>query len=255
MRLSSFGLAFLASSQGARASVYGSPGAEHTLCYTRMGRHPALGSIKTTWSTHYTDCCTTTAAATVKTTYTPRTTYTQIIKHTHTVYAPTYVSVATHTSTSTITSTTVSVSVSVVTAPASTVSFTSTVPATPGFTPVQSSLPDSTYGGSGGGSPVEKRGGSSGSKPKSPSYQPKGSSGFKSHKYRQGVTCRKWQPQGGKCWVGRATVTEAVRGYHTATVVKTHTAVVETTVVPSAYRTVTTTVTPVSVKTSVSGEL
>jgi hypothetical protein len=80
---------------------------------------------------------------------------------------------------------------------------TSTVPASASFTPIQTSLPGSTYGGSGGPDPVSKRDLGISLNPRSSK-----NSLILGKSYQQGVQCYRWAHK--KCTTTTTTVTSTV---------------------------------------------
>jgi hypothetical protein len=133
----------------------GAPGPPSSQCYTRVATTPAGHGLSTDWHTSYT-FCTVTSTRTVTTTITPTYAFCGILSSTYSrrSYATSLQTFGTlandeiGASRSTVTSTVTQTS---------TVSTASTVAAPATFTPVQSSLPGSTYSGSGGPDPVGKR--------------------------------------------------------------------------------------------------
>lgn len=134
--------------------AYTVPSGYSSVCYTNMGSSPAPYS--TTWSNSYTDCAST-VTSTVNATVTSATTSTVLSTTTTTVIQSTNTLTSTQTATSTSTATvTVTTVVATVTTTTTSTS-TNLIPASSGFVPVQSSLPGSSYSGSGGADPIAKR--------------------------------------------------------------------------------------------------
>ncbi|KIX97497.1 uncharacterized protein Z520_06949 [Fonsecaea multimorphosa CBS 102226] len=220
-----------------------------------MASSSGLWNTATTWSTRY-QPCTSTLTSTATATLTPAaststitvtstatitgsTSFSTAIQTT-TVTSTTDSTTATDTTTTTTTTTTLSISTSTVAAPAT-------------FTPIQTSLPGSTYSGSGGSDPISKReakaGGSRDSSNKAMLSQP----GLSEWRYPQGVVCH--QSVSETCST-KTTITTSTITATAKTVTATSTSITTTTVIPSgtttSTSTVTTTVTSVITETSTS---
>ncbi|KIW32061.1 uncharacterized protein PV07_03635 [Cladophialophora immunda] len=239
------------------------PGSQSTstLCYTKMATTPAVWRTTTSWTTHYTPCTSTTTVTVTKTSTPSQGTSTSTVVTTTTSIGPTVTDTASSTLTVTNTqSTTTTSTVSTTTTTTTTSSVASTVPAPVAFIPVQTSLPGSSYTGSGGSSPVSKKRDlvHEALVPKSnvePSAQiPPHGPGISPNQQRipQGVTCQMWQPSP-RCSVSTATTTTTVTGPTPPPTTTTVTSTVTVTSTPGATTTVisTTTTTTTSTETDV----
>ncbi|KAM3420636.1 hypothetical protein BST61_g3893 [Cercospora zeina] len=208
-------------------------------CYTTMTNRKPAGYVPTTTQTHYTPC-------TTKQTYTSTTTKTPKTTKTETKYENSYVTdpnkgtstvtVTVTTSTTSVTGTTTSTSTTTTT---TSVTSTSTAPAPATFTPIQSSLPDSSNSGSAGGAPMRKR-----AESRLSNRAPKNSYG---RAYPKKVTCHKYT-KNRTCQTKKVTTTKTVYAHtetHTKKITKTQTK----TKCPEAKKTITSTVNTVKTTT------
>ncbi|OQV05112.1 hypothetical protein CLAIMM_09905 isoform 2 [Cladophialophora immunda] len=224
-------------------------------CYTKMGPSSGLWNAATTWSTRY-QLCTSTLTSTATATLTPvASTSTITVTSTATITGSTSFSTAIQTTTvtsttdSTTTTDTTTTTTTIITLSAS----TTTVAAPATFTPVETSLPGSTYSGSGGPDPISKREakawGSSSSSNKEILSQP----GLSEWRYPQGVVCHLSVSE--TCST-KTTITTSTITATAETVTSTSTSTTTTTVNPSgtttSTSTVTTTTTSVITQTSTS---
>ncbi|OAP55337.1 hypothetical protein AYL99_10310 [Fonsecaea erecta] len=214
-----------------------------------MATVDGLWNTATTWSTIYNPCTVTLTSTTTKTLTPAASTSTTTITSTATTTLSTSFSVITQTSTTTTTSdtTTITSATTTTTTTVTSSSSTSTVAAPATFTPIQTSLPGSTYSGSGGSDPVSKREAKPGPGPRpGRQNQPGSQGGFSQWRHPQGVTCQIWVP--GTCSTTVTTVTSTVTGTAT-TVTSTSTTTTTITSAPVGVTTTTTTVTATSVST------
>lgn len=184
--------------------------------------------------------CTSTETDTVTSTTTPaQPTSTVTTTITSTSTAPTTTNTATSvvTLTSSVTTTTTNTVTATATA-TTTVSVASIIPAPAAYTPVQSSLPGSTYSGSGGADPIAKRGRPSIRDEEASNFKP----GFSPQRYPDGIMCYTSQ-QSSTCTAATTSVTTMVTAATPAAATITATVIVTTATFPGANTTITQTLT------------
>lgn len=215
-----------------------------TRCYTKMGTTSGLWNTATSWTTRYIPCTiTSTSTATTTLTLAP-TTATITVTSTGTTVGSTSFSTVIQgtTSTSTVDTTTTTVTTTTTTTTSTVFSTSTTTVAAPAtFTPIQTSLPGSTYSGSGGSDPISKR------EVKARHHREQSSGlGLCQWHYPQGVTCHHWVPE--KCSTTITTTTLTVTAWG-QTVTTTSVSIVTTTSIPPGTVTATSTATTSTVST------
>ncbi|KAF2486892.1 hypothetical protein BDY17DRAFT_332177 [Neohortaea acidophila] len=183
-----------------------------TSCTTEYGKSRL--PWHTHWSTYWEPCTTT------------RTSTRVVIASPSTITHTTIVTEQGPPTTITQSVTVTQISGTIVTA-STTYTSTSTVPASAGFVPVQSSLPGSTYSGSGGADPVAKR-------------DTLDHSNLDAQKYVVGVECHVWKP--GHCVQTVTTVTSTKQASPTTITVTQHLQTTGTTTLTSTTTTISTSI-------------